>query len=116
MKNSLLFFIVFLCSSATFAQVVEKKAELNKATFTRPVLVKLIEGYGNVWRIGFVQNDQPIYNHENLSDNRIDDKCFVYFPLSGEAGEVSMVSKSTVTELGIDYNKAIEMIMADSGK
>jgi uncharacterized membrane protein len=116
MKKSLLFFVVIFCSLGAFAQVVENKTEMNRATFTRPVLVKLIEGYGNVWRIGFVQNDQPIANNENLSAIRPDDKCFVYFPLSGEAGEVSMVSRSTVTKLDIAYDKAIEMIMADSGK
>lgn len=130
MKKTTVLSLLILLSFGMKAQTPASQIQTERKHFRHPVLVKLIEGYGNVWRIGFMRSEDfygdkdtvkrndihaNFFKSVSLSESELKDKCFVYFPLSGDQGEMLIVSKSTITRLDIGYDKAIELIMVDNG-
>lgn len=99
-------------------------------SFKYPVLVKLIQGDGNIFRIGFVRHNdyhdikEDVGNPGNIYASFMDmvdvsrgdfkDKCFVYFPFSRENGEMAIVDKSDFMKLDMKYEQAIKLIRPSS--
>jgi len=100
--------------------------------FKHPVLVKLIQGDGNIFRIGFLRHNdfhdikEDANDPSNIYANFIDladvsvgnfkDKCFVYFPLSNTNGEMLIVNRGDLTKLDMRYEQAMELIVLERGK
>lgn len=120
--------IMLLVSFSVKAQKVsDEKVESQSNTFKHPVLVKLIQGDGNIFRIGFLRyNDfygikEEANNPSNIYANFIDladvavgnfkDKYFVYFPLSKTNGEMLIIDRKDVTKLDMRYEQAMELIV-----
>lgn len=124
--NSLIIALLFTFS-VNAQKVSNDKSERQSNTFNHPVLVKLIQGSGNVFRIGFLRYNDFYGIEEEASDPKniyagfIDlaelsvgnfkDKCFVYFPMSNSNGEMMIVDKKEVTRLDMRYEQAMELIV-----
>jgi len=113
--------ILILVSINTLGQTTKKEVA-KPNDFKYPVLVKLIDGYSNMFRIGLIRHndfydvkengsDVSAYYSRFLSDYELKDKIFVYFPLSKESGEMIIVSKQNITKLDMTYEQALEIIM-----
>lgn len=128
MKRTTSLFIAILLSFSVNAQnVSNSKVESQSNSFKYPVLVKLIQGQGNIFRIGFLRyNDfygikEDANNPSNIYASFIDladvtvgnfkDKYFVYFPLSKTNGEMLIIDKKDVTKLDMRYEQAMELIV-----
>lgn len=122
--------LLFLLASASYGQSRgEPKGNKGERDFKYPVLVKLIQGQGNVFRIGFVRyndfhevrentgEDKNIYasfiNLVDIDKGDFKNKCFVYFPLSERNGEMIIVEKSDITKLDMRYEQAMELIVVN---
>lgn len=132
--NRLLSTILLLAiASTSYAQVRGQARESGKAKdFKYPVLVKLIKGSGNVFRIGFVRegdfygtgeskpDTSDIYaNFMDLVNSDKGDftgKCFVYFPLSERNGEMLIVDRNDVSSLDMRYEQAMELIVVNGNE
>ena len=133
MKRTTSLFIAILLSFSVNAQnVSNSKVESQSNSFKYPVLVKLIQGQGNIFRIGFLRyNDfygikEDANNPSNIYASFIDladvtvgnfkDKYFVYFPLSKTNGEMLIIDKKDVTKLDMRYEQAMELIVFEDRK
>ena len=94
------------------AQVVDVAMKDKSREFRNPVLVKLIRGEGNVFRIGFVKGEanKPDIQANFMKDYNLKGKVFVYFPLSNGNGEMLIVERSDVTKMEMTYENAMELI------
>jgi len=92
--------------------------------FSYPVIVKLIQGEGNVFRIGFIRyNDYfDIKEDESelnafyarfLTDLELKNSVFVYFPTANKNGEMLVVPKVSVTKLDMTYEQAMQIIIPE---
>ena len=105
------------------------KSETKPNSFKYPVLVKMIHGSGNIFRIGFLRHNdfhgieesvgENIYasfiNLVDVSKGDFKDKYFVYFPLANQNGEMLIVDRREVTKLDLTYEQAMELIVVDNG-
>lgn len=121
MKQILFSFLIFL-SLQSFGQIQEKIAK--PQGFKYPVMAKLIDGQGNVFRIGFIRhNDYFDVNEEGneltsyyarfLSESNLKNSVFVYFPTSPGNGEMLIIAKVSVTKLDMTYEQAMQIILPD---
>jgi hypothetical protein len=113
--------LLILVSINTYGQTT--KNEVSKPNdFKYPVLVKLIDGYSNMFRIGLIRyndfhdvkedvSDVTAYYSRFLNQNELKDKLFVYFPLSKDSGEMLIVSKLNIVKLDLTYDQALQIIM-----
>ena len=129
MNKTIALAVALLITITANAQKVGMDKEGNQ--FKYPVLVKLIQGEGNIFRIGFLRyNDfhdikEDANNPSNIYANFIDladvsvgnfkDKYFVYFPLSKTNGEMLIIDKGDVTKLDMRYEQAMELIVLEKG-
>ena len=114
--------ILLIASMGAYAQ---KNKELEKPNeFSYPVLVKLVDGKSNIFRIGLIRHNDYFNISEDfyqvsanyarfLNDNELKDKMFVYFPLSNKSGEMLIFSKENVTKLDMTYEQAMEIIIPE---
>lgn len=120
MKKIVFIFLLF-SSINLFGQnkIVSKPKE-----FKYPVIVKLIEGQGNVFRIGFIRHNDYYDIKEDqtevasfyarfLSDAEIKNSVFVYFPISKGSGEMLIISKVSVTKMDMTYEQAMQIILPE---
>lgn len=123
MKKTLaIAFSLLLIAQVSKSQDTEKGIK----SFKYPVLVKLIQGDGNIFRIGFIRHDDYYDVKQNESEpgniyasfiDMVDvargdfkGKCFVYFPFSRENGEMEIADKSDIMKLDMRYEEAIKLI------
>ena len=97
--------------------------QISKPTqFTHPVMMKLIQGEGNIFRIGFIRENDlnnvkedvtlpSAYYARFLDDNELKNKIFVYFPLSDSTGEMLIVEKNILSMLDLSYDEAMKIIL-----
>ena len=120
MKKLFIIFIL-LFSTNTYGQ---NKNVSKPKYFKHPVMVKLIQGQGNVFRIGFIRyndfydvkedaSDVSAYYARFLSDAEINNSLFVYFPTSKDNGEMLIVSKITITKMDMTYEQAMQLIIPE---
>lgn len=118
MKKILLLIVFILSCNLVWSQ----KTKTNREEFKYPVLVKLIEGSGNVFRIGFIRHNdywnikEDVNNPQNIYANFIDltelkNKIFVYFPTSDSTGEMTIVDNKDITKLDMTYEQALEVMI-----
>lgn len=122
MKKIILVFSLLIISLNLFGQQ-EKKVSIPKG-FKYPVMVKLIDGQGNVFRIGFLRyNDYfdvkeddsafTSYYGRFLTNTNLTNSVFVYFPTSPGNGEMLIVPKTTVTKMDMTYEQAMQIILPE---
>ncbi len=115
------FSILAIILLITTLSVVAQKKPMNTDTFKHPVLVKLVQGDGNIFRIGFLRYSdfhdikEEAGNPNNIYANFMEmveftDKYFVYFPFSLENGEMTIVNKNDVIKLDMRYEQAMKLI------
>lgn len=125
MKRTITATLLLFLSLTAFPQKHEVASEKND--FKYPVLVKLIRGEGNVFRLGFVRKNDYLGVEEDKNDARniyanfIDladvvtgnfkNKFFVYFPLSKDSGEMLIVDKTDVTKVDMTYEQSMQLIL-----
>lgn len=108
-------FIIFI-SNIGYSQTSK-----NAKGYRYPVLVKMFEGSGNVFRLGFLRYNDFFEVKEDISspqanisrflvDYDLKDKMFVHFPTSDKSGETLIVPKACVTKLDLTYEQAIDII------
>lgn len=131
MNKALITLTAIALTLTSYGQGNAKKGEtIDNKTFKYPVLVKLIQGSGNVFRIGFVRYSDYYGIEENANDPKniyasfIDlvevskgdfkNKCFVYFPLSKNNGETLIIDRNDVAKLDMRYEQAIELIVVNT--
>jgi len=116
-------FIIFILLFSTNTYGQNKNVSKSK-DFKHPVMVKLIQGQGNVFRIGFIRyndfydvkedaSDVSAYYARFLSDAEINNSLFVYFPTSKDNGEMLIVSKITITKMDMTYEQAMQLIIPE---
>lgn len=119
MKKLILIALIVL---ATNVNGQSSKTVQRPNEFNHPVMLKLIQGDGNIFRIGFVRDNdfnnvkedvtQPTsYYARFLDDNELKNKIFVYFPLSEKTGEMLIVEKNDLTKLDLSYEEAMKIIL-----
>jgi hypothetical protein len=117
MKKLILIALIVLATNVNgqSSKTISKPSE-----FSHPVMLKLIQGEGNIFRIGFVRDNDykkedvtlpTSYYARFLDDNELKNKTFVYFPLSEKMGEMLIVEKSTLTNLDLSYEEAMKIIL-----
>lgn len=116
-------FILFVSFSLnSFGQVKEKIYK--PQGFKYPVMAKLIDGQGNVFRIGFIRHNDYFdlkedegeitsYYARFLNESNLTNSVFVYFPTSPGNGEMLIVNKTSVTKLDMTYEQAMQIILPD---
>lgn len=115
--------ILALSLNAYGQEAEVKRGNGGKRTFTRPVLVRFVNGTQDTYRIGFVRENGEMKNgesndrHEEFLDmlevakGGFKDKCFVYFPVSRNGGEMLICDKGSVTDLDFTYEQAIGLAL-----
>lgn len=133
MKRIILLALATSLSIIVNAQKIDNdKMKSEKNSFKYPVLCKLIQGSGNVFRIGFLRYNDFNGVEEDASDPKniyagfIDlvdvakgdfkDKYFVYFPLSNGTGEMLIMDRKDVTKLDMRYEQAMELIVVNGNQ
>ena len=119
MKKLILILMVILTTNvdAQSNKTISKPIE-----FKHPVMMKLIQGDGNIFRIGFIRENDfnnvkedvtlpTSYYARFLDDNELKNKTFIYFPLSEKTGEMLIVEKSILTRLDLSYEEALKIIL-----
>lgn len=120
--KKILFLLLIISPLILFGQ--DKKNIAKPKDFKYPVMVKLIQGQGNVFRIGFIRyndfydvkedaSDVSAYYARFLSDAEINNSLFVYFPTSKDNGEMLIVSKITITKMDMTYEQAMQLIIPE---
>lgn len=121
MKNYLIIFSL-LISFNLFGQ--SNKKPPNTSGFKYPVIVKLVDGQGNIFRIGFLRyNDYfdakeddsefVAYYGKFLNGVELQNKSFVYFPTSPGNGEMLIIDKSNFTKMDMTYEQAMKIIIPE---
>lgn len=126
MKKNTILAISFLLLSYVSNGQNNKQTRHPENAFRHPVLAKIIQGEGNVFRIGFMRhndfhdikedegNAMNIYanfmSSVGLVNSDLTDKFFIYFPLSDDGGEMMIMPKSQVQKLDMTYEQAIKLI------
>lgn len=122
MKKIIVLILFVLCVFNSYSQ--NDKENSKPKTFKYPVLVKLIEGAGNVFRIGFIRHndffdikedtqDVASYYARFLSNTNLHNNIFVYFPSLNENGEMLILPKSSITKMDLTYEQAMQIILPD---
>lgn len=119
MKKIILILMIILTNNVNgqSSKTISKPSE-----FKHPVMMKLIQGDGNIFRIGFIRENDfnnvkedvtlpTSYYARFLDDNELKNKTFVYFPLSEKTGEMLIVEKSILTRLDLSYEEALKIIL-----
>lgn len=120
--KKIIFILLLISPLVLFGQnnkIIDKPRD-----FKYPVMVKLIQGQGNVFRIGFIRYNDFYDIKENLSeanafyarflsDAEIKNSLFVYFPTSKQNGEMLIVPKTTVTKMDMTYEQAMQIIIPE---
>jgi hypothetical protein len=119
MKKLILIALIVLATNVNgqSSKTISKPSEFN-----HPVMLKLIQGDGNIFRIGFIRDNDyknvkedvtqlTSYYARFLDDNELKNKTFVYFPLSEKTGEMLIVEKSILTNLDLSYEEAMKIIL-----
>lgn len=119
MKKIILILMIILTNNVNGQsnKTISKPSE-----FKHPVMMKLIQGDGNIFRIGFIRENDfnnvkedvtlpTSYYARFLDDNELKNKTFVYFPLSEKTGEMLIVEKSILTRLDLSYEEALKIIL-----
>ena len=120
--KKILFILLIISPLVLFGQ--NNKGISKPKDFKYPVMVKLINGQGNVFRIGFIRyndfydvredaSEVSAYYARLLSDAEIKNSLFVYFPTSKENGEMLIVSKDSVTKMDMTYEQAMQIIIPE---
>jgi len=128
MNKTLKSFIAILIIVFTWS-TVEAQNKSQEKSFNYPVLVKIIQGNGNVFRIGFIRyndfygvkedesNPSNIYANfiglANVTRGDFKNKCFVYFPLAKGNGEIVIIDKADITKLNMTYDQAMKLIVVE---
>jgi hypothetical protein len=119
MKKLILIALIVL---ATNVNGQSNKTISKPSEFNHPIMMKLIQGDGNIFRIGFIRDNDfknvledvtqsTAYYARFLEDNELKNKVFVYFPLSEKTGEMLIVEKSILTRLDLSYEEAMKIIL-----
>lgn len=119
----IIIFSLIIITSSGLAQDNNRQIPKSK-DFKYPVLVKLISGSSNIFRIGFIRysdfwevkedlGELTSFYARFLNDNELKNKLFVYFPISEKQGDMMIIDKTDIQKLDMTKEQAMEIILPD---
>jgi uncharacterized membrane protein len=122
--KKILFIILIISPLLGICQGNKEITKPKSKEFRYPVIVKLIQGEGNVFRIGFIRYNDFFDVKENeseidafyarfLTDFELKNSVFVYFPTANQNGEMLVVPKVSVTKIDMTYEQAMQIIVPE---